>query len=103
MNNFLGIVTLLFILVTAIIIGMKFKNIKSILWNIVLLIASGVSFGFGNSLSEVWETLLCNIIIGASLLIAAIHAYNKLFTSGKVYESIGESKKPRMFGNGYWR
>ena len=102
MNIWLGVVTLIFILVTAIIIYIKQKNIRNVIWNIVLSIVVGTSLYIGHGATQVWAILICSSIIGACLLISAIHAYNKLFTSGKVYESMGENRKPKSFGNGYW-
>lgn len=102
MNIWLGIITFIFILVTAVIIYIKLKKISNVLWSTVLLIIAGTSFWFGYGTRELWLILLCSIIIGACLLVSVIHAYNKLLTSGEKYESVGDTKKPRSFGNGYW-
>lgn len=102
MNIWLGIITLIFILVTAVIIYIKLKKIGNVIWSTVLSIIVGISFWFGYGARELWLILLCSIIIGACLLVSVIHAYNKLLTSGVKYESVGDTKKPRPFGNGYW-
>ena len=102
MNIWLGVVTLIFILVTTIIIYIKQKSIRNMIWNIVLSIFVGTSLYIGHGATQVWAILVCSIIIGACLLISVIHAFNKLLISDKVYESIGENRKPRSFGNGYW-
>ena len=102
MNIWLGVVTLIFILITTIIIYLKHKNIRSIIWNIVRFIIVGIALYFGRSATQILEILFFGIAIGACLLISIIHAYNKLFASGATYESVGESRKPRAFGNDYW-
>ena len=103
MNIWLGVVTLIFILVTTIIIYIKRKSIRNVIWNIVISIVVGTSLYIGHGATQIWVILLCSSIIGACLLISAIHAYNKLFASGKEYKSIGEDRKPKSFGNGYWQ
>ena len=102
MNIWLGIITLIFILVTSVAIYIKLKKIGNVIWSIVLSIVVGTSLWFGYGSKELWLILLCSIIIGACLLISVIHAYNKLLTSGEKYESVGDTEKPRTFGNGYW-
>jgi hypothetical protein len=103
MNIWLGVVTLIFILVTTIIIYIRRKSIRNVIWNIVVSIVVGTSLYIGHGATQVWAILVCSIIIGACLLISVIHAFNKLLIADKVYESIGENRKPRSFGNGYWR
>lgn len=103
MNIWLGVVTLIFILATTLIIYIKQKSIRNVIRNIVLFIAVSTSLYIGHGATQIWVILLCSSIIGACFLISGIHAYNKLFTSGNVYESIGEDRKPKSFGNGYWR
>lgn len=102
MNIWLGVGTLIFILVTTIIIYIKQKNIRNVIWNIVVSIVVGTSLYIGHGATQVWVILICSSIIGACLLISAIHAFNKLFITDKVYESIGENKKQKTFGIGYW-
>lgn len=102
MSIWLGVVTLIFILVTTIIIYIKRKKIGNVIWNLLLSIVVGTSLYIGHGATQVWAILICSIIIGACLLISIIHAFNKLLISGKVYESIGENRKPKSFGNGYW-
>lgn len=103
MNIWLGVVTLIFIFITTIIIYTKHKNIRSVIWNIVRFIVVGIVLYFGRSASQILEIIVLGIIIGACLLISVMHAYNKMFTSGITYESVGENRKPRTFGNGYWQ
>lgn len=102
MNIWLGVITLIFILITTIIIYLKHKKIRSIIWNIVRFIIVGIALHFGRSASQLLEILVFGITIGACLLISIMHTYNKLFLSSATYESIGESRKPRAFGNDYW-
>lgn len=102
MNIWLGIITLLFILVTALIIYIKQKKIRYVIWNLILFIVAGTSFWFGHDATEGWRIMLCSIIVGGCWLTSAIHAFNKIFTSGKVPEYVGETRKPKSFGNGYW-
>ena len=103
MNIWLGVVTLIFILATALIIYIKQKNIRNVIWNIVMFIAVITSLYIGHRATQIWVILLCSSIIGACLLISVIHAFNKLFTSGKAYKSIGEDRKQISFGIGYWK
>lgn len=93
MNIWLGYSTLIYILTTALIIYIKQKNIRNVVLNLVLLILVCLTLYIGRSASQVWVILLCSTIIGVSLLISTIHAYNKLFRSGGKYESIGEHEK----------
>lgn len=102
MNIWLGIITLIFIFVTAVIIYIKLRKIVNVIFSTVLSIIVGTSLWFGYGSTELWLILLCSIIIGACLLISVIHAYNKLLTTGEKYEAVGDTKKPRTFGNGYW-
>ncbi len=102
MNIWLGVITLLFIFVTTIIIYLKHKNMRSILWNIVRFMIAGIALYFGRGASQILEILFFGIIIGACLLISLMHAYNKLFLSASTYDSVGETRKPRAFGNDYW-
>ena len=103
MNIWLGVATLIFIVITTVFILIKYRNTRSILLNISLFIASFVALWIGSNSIQLWLILLCSIIIGLCLLLAVVYGYNKLFTTGKVYESIGENRKPKSFGNGYWR
>lgn len=115
MKIWFGVVTLIFILVTTIIIYNKQKSIRNVIWNVVLSIVVGTSLYIGHratqgwtilytghGVTQGWTILICSSIIGACLLISVIHAFNKLLLSDKVYESIGENRKPKSFGNGYW-
>lgn len=102
MNIWLGVITLLFIFITTIIIYLKHKSIRSIIWNIVRFIIAGAALYFGRNASQILEILFFGITIGACLLISIMHAYNKLFAPGATYESVGETRKPRSFGNDYW-
>lgn len=102
MNIWLGVGTLIFILITTIIIYLKHKNIRSVIWNIVRFIIVGIALYLGRNASQILEILFFAITIGACLLISIMHAYNKLFIFGTTYESVGEQKKPRAFGNDYW-
>jgi hypothetical protein len=103
MNIWLGVFTVIFILITSIIIYLKKRKIQHVIWNIVRLIIVGVALYIGRDASEFWPILICSIIIGACLLISILHAYNKLFTSDTTYDPIGENKKPKTFGTDYWR
>ena len=102
MNIWLGVVTLLFILITTIVIYLKHKNIRSVIWNVVRFIVVVIALYFGRNASEILEIISFGIIIGACLLISMMHAYNKLFAPGATYASVGESRRPRAFGNDYW-
>ena len=103
MNIWLGASTLIFITITTIIIYIKRRNIRSIIWDIVRFIVVGIALYIGQGTTQFWEILICSAIIGACLLISILHAYNKLFTSGITYESVGETRKPKPFGNDYWQ
>lgn len=103
MNIWLGVVTLIFILMTAIIIYIKRKGIRNVICNILVSIVAGTSLYIGHGATQEWMILVCSIVIGACLLISVVHAFNKLLTTGKVYESIGENKKQKTFGIGPWR
>ena len=98
----LGILTLIFLLATAVMIYIKKKKFRNVILNLVLFIVSGIALWIGNGAIQGWLILLCGIVIGGCLLTSAIHAYNQLFTSGKEYHSVGEDRKPKSFGNGYW-
>lgn len=102
MNIWLGDITLLFIFITTILIYRKHKKIRSVIWNIVRFIIAGAALYFGRSASQILEILFFGITIGACLLISVMHAYNKLFTSATTYDSVGETRRPRAFGNDYW-
>lgn len=103
MNVWLGVITLIFILITGVFILLKHKKIGSVLWNILLFIVSFVALWFGGSSKELWLILLCSTVMGCCLLIAVVHSYNKLISTGKVNESVGEIRRPKTFGNGYWK
>lgn len=102
MNIWLGVVTLLFILITTIVIYLKHKRIRSVIWNVVRFIVVVIALYFGRNASQILEIVSLGIIIGACLIISMLHAYNKLFAPSTTYVSVGESRKPRSFGNDYW-
>jgi len=101
MNIWFGIVTLVFIFVTTGVIYAKHRQIKMIIWNIVRFMLAGVALYFGSGTTEIWKIIVCGMMIGFCFLISAMHAYNKLFAP-RTYESVGETRKPRSFGNDYW-
>ncbi len=103
MNIWLGVFTLLFILITTIIIYLKKRKIRNGIWNIVRFFVVGIALYIGRGSSQFWEIMTYGTIIGACLLISILHAYNKLFTSDTTYDSIGEHKKAKTFGTDYWR
>lgn len=103
MNVWLGAITLVFILFTGVIIYIKHRKLRYIIWNVVLFITTSIALFFGVGSKELWLVLVCSMAIGGSLLISFIHGYNKLVSTGKVYKSIGDNQKPKSFGNGYWK
>lgn len=103
MNIWLGIITCGFIIITAALIYLKHRNIKSVTRHGLLLCVASTALWFGSQSAQLWVILLCSIIVGLSLIAAFIYTYDRIFTSGKINESVGENKKPKPFGNGYWR
>lgn len=103
MNILLGVITLVFIFFTGIVIYIKRRKLRFIILNFILFVSSLIALWIGSSATELWLILICSIVIGGSLLVSAIHGYNKLVSSDKAYESIGESRKLRNFGNWYWK
>lgn len=103
MNVWLLLITLVFICIAGISIYIKHRKFRYIVWNCILFVISSIAFWIGGSSKELYLVLICSFVIGGSLLLSVLHAYNKLISSSKYYESIGENRKQRSFGNGYWK
>lgn len=102
MNIWFGLFTLAFISITTVAIYLKHKTFRTIVWNIIRFVIVGITVYIGRDATDVMAIILYSMVMGACFLISVMHAYNKLFAPNQTYESIGETRKPKSFGNDYW-
>lgn len=103
MNICLGAGTLVFILITTVLIYIRHKKAGSIGWSLFRMVVVAGTLYWGRHAAQTLEIMVLGIIVGACLILSVLHAYNMLFMPGQGYESVGENRRPKSFGNGYWR
>ena len=79
------------------------KKAGSIGWSLFRMVVVAGTLYWGRHAAQMLEIMVLGIIVGACLILSVLHAYNMLFMPGQGYESVGENRRPRSFGNGYWR